>query len=213
LKSDRKIQYQAIELYAVGLTVLLKFILMDRLGMRAFYISGTCLFWLGYVVFRYREDNSILKFWGFKRENLSKSLYALLPFLITIAVFTWLYGISSGVRILNFHIIPVLMLYPAWGIIQQFMLVCIIALNLQNRVFFSSHKIFLILLVSLFFSMVHFPYITLMVFTFFMEIIFLFAYYRWRNLWAIGLMHGWSATFLLFYVLNRDLWQELFAWF
>jgi len=213
LKSDRKIHYQTIELYAVALTVLLKFILMDWLGMRAFYITGTCLFWLGYVVFRYRKDHYILRFWGFTRENLTKSLYVLLPFLGTVAVFTWLYGMYSGVRILNIHVIPVLMLYPAWGIIQQFMLVCIIAQNLQNRVYFSSHKIRVILLVSLFFSMVHYPYITLMIFTLLMEIIFLLVYKRWRNLWAIGLMHGWTATLLLYYVLQRDLWLELFAWF
>ena len=213
MKSDRKIQYQAIELYAVALTVLLKFILMDWLGMRAFYITGTCLFWLGYVVFRYRKDHYILRFWGFTRENLTKSLYVLLPFLGTVAVFTWLYGMYSGVRILNIHVIPVLMLYPAWGIIQQFMLVCIIAQNLQNRVYFSSHKIRVILLVSLFFSMVHYPYIILMVFTLLMEIIFLLVYKRWRNLWAIGLIHGWTATLLLYYVLHRDLWLELFAWF
>jgi uncharacterized protein len=213
LKSDRQIQYQAIELYAVGLTVLLKFILMDWLGMRAFYITGTCLYWLFYVFYRYRKDHSILKFWGFTRENLVRSLYALLPFLGIIAVFTWLYGMYSGIRIMNIHIIPVLILYPAWGIIQQFMLACIIARNLQNMTYFSRHKMQVIILVSLFFSLVHYPYFTLMVFTLLMEILFLFVYNRWRNLWAIGLMHGWAATLLLYYVLHRDLWLELFAWF
>jgi hypothetical protein len=186
---------------------------MDWLGMRAFYITGVCLFWLGYVIFRYRKDHSILKFWGFTRENLAKSLYALSPFLVTIVVFTWLYGMYSGTRILNIHIIPVLLLYPAWGIIQQFMLVCIIARNLQNMAYFSAHKLQVIILVSLFFSMVHYPYVSLMGFTLVMEIFFLFVYNRWRNLWAIGLVHGWAATFLLYYVLHRDLWMELFAWF
>jgi uncharacterized protein len=213
LNSDRQIQFQAIELYAVGLSVLLKFIMMDWLGMRAFYITGTCLFWLGYVFYRYRKDNSILKLWGFKREYLLKSLYALLPFLGIIAVFSLLYGLYSGTRILNIHILPVLLLYPAWGIIQQFMLACIIARNLQFSAYFSRHTIQLIILVSLLFSVIHYPYLKLMGFALLMEIIFLFVYDRWRNLWALGLMHGWAATLVLFYFLHRDLWAELFAWF
>lgn len=213
LNPGKKIHFRAIELSAVGLTVLLKFILMDWLGMRAFYISGTCFFWLGYVIFRYRKDHSILKSWGFTRENLAKSIYALLPFLGIVIVFTWLYGMYLGIGIFNIHIIPVLLLYPAWGIIQQFMLVCIIGRNLQNMKWLSGHKIPVFLLVSLFFSFVHYPYLILMVFTLLMEIIFLFVYDRWQNLWAIGLIHGWSATFLLYFVLHRDLWLELFAWF
>jgi uncharacterized membrane protein (DUF485 family) len=52
-----------------------------------------------------------------------------------------------------------------------------------------------------------------MAFTFAMEVIFLTVYFKWRNLWAIGLAHGWIATFLIYYVLDRDLWTELFAWF
>jgi hypothetical protein len=119
----------------------------------------------------------------------------------------------SGSGIFSIHIIPVLLLYPAWGIIQQFMLVCIIARNLQDITYLSNHKIPVILLVSMFFSLVHYPYIILMAFTLLMEIIFLLVYDRWRNLWAIGLMHGWAATFLLYFVLHRDLWLELFAWF
>jgi len=213
LKPDRQIQYQAVELWAVAVTVLLKFILMDWLGMRAFYIAGTCIFWFAYVIFRYRQDHTILKFWGFKRENFAKSMYILLPLFAATGVITLIYGMYSGIYLLNIHIIPVFLLYPAWGIIQQFMLVCIIAQNIHNTVYFSLRKARVILFVSVLFSLVHYPYPVLMIFTLLMEIIFLVVFYRWRSLWAIGLMHGWIATLLLYYVLQRDLWLELFAWF
>jgi hypothetical protein len=213
LKSDRQIKYQAIELSAVVLTVLFKFILMDWLGMRAFYIAGTCLFWLGYAVFRYRLDHDILRYWGFKKDHFTQSIYSLLPFSGAVLAITLLYAGITGIPILNIHIIPVLLLYPVWGIIQQFMLVCIIAQNIQNTSIFSSRKNSVILIVSLLFSLVHYPFPVLMGFTFLMEIAFLFIFFRWRNLWAIGLIHGWIATLLLFYVLNRDLWAELFQWF
>lgn len=213
LKTDKLTQYQSTELYAVVLTVLLKFILMDWLGMRAFYITGTCLFWSGYVVFRYRRDHNILKTWGFKKENFRNSLFSLLPFLGAILAITVVYAIFYRVPILNSHIIPILLLYPAWGIIQQFMLICIIAQNIRNTAFFSSRKYQVIITVSLLFSLVHYPYLVLMAFTLVMEIVFLLIFFRWENLWAIGLMHGWIATLLLYYILNRDLWMELFTWF
>jgi hypothetical protein len=63
------------------------------------------------------------------------------------------------------------------------------------------------------FAWVHYPSLPLMVFTFFMELVFLVAYFKWRNLWALGLYHGWVASLLLFFVLGRDLWNELWTVF
>ena len=213
MKPSKKGYFRITELIAVAITVALKFILMDWLGMRAFYIGGICIFWLGYVVFRYSSDHSILRCWGFKKENFGKSLRVLFPFLVISIIITIIYGKLNHIRILNYHVIPVLLLYPVWGIIQQFMLVCILVQNLQKTAFFSNRKYRVILLASCLFSLIHYPYPALMIFTFVMEMIFLIAYVKWRNLWAIGIAHGWIATFLLYYALNRDLWTELFAWF
>jgi len=69
------------------------------------------------------------------------------------------------------------------------------------------------LLTSMVFAWVHYPSLPLMVFTFFMELVFLTAYFKWRNLWALGLYHGWVASLLLFFVLGRDLWDELWTVF
>jgi len=201
------------ELAAAILTVLLKFIVMDWLGMRAFYISGVCIFWLGYAAYRYSSDHAILKNWGYRKENFGKSLRVLLPFLGISMGVALLYARLNDIPILNFNIIPILLLYPVFGIIQQFMLVCILARNLQYTSFFSSRRYLMILAVSVLFSLIHYPYPWLMIFTFFMEIVFLSVYLKWRNLWAIGFAHGFIATFLLYYILNRDLWKELFVWF
>jgi hypothetical protein len=213
MKSAGPGKFQIIELVSIGLTVFLKFILMDWLGMRAFYIAGACLFWFGYVVYRYSLDHSTLRLWGLKKENFRKSLRVLLPFLTVSAVITIIYGKLNHILIINLHILPVLLLYPIWGVIQQFMLMCIFARNLQNTIFFSSRKYLVIILVSFVFSLVHYPYVMLMGFTFIMEVVFFMVYLRWRNLWAIGFTHGWIASFLMYYALNRDLWIELFAWF
>jgi hypothetical protein len=201
------------ELSAIALTALSKFIIMDWLGMRAFYIIGTCLFWIWYVYFRYSHDPAIMRYWGFSRLNFRESWYILLPFLVISIVLTALYARNNDIRLFNIQIVPVLVLYPIWGIIQQFIFLGIIALNLQQIRYFSQNRALLIVLVAFVFSLIHYPYLSLIGFTFLMEIIFLIVFLKWRNLWAIGLAHGWVATFLLYYVLGRELWTELFAWF
>jgi len=201
------------ELSAIAITAFTKFVVMDWLGMRAFYITGTCFFWAWYVYYRYTHDQSILKYWGLRRSNFWKSWKILLPFVVISTGLTAAYAINNDIALANWHIIPVIILYPLWGLIQQFIFLGIIALNLQHFRIFSRDRLLLFLAVSLVFSLIHYPYYLLMVFTLIMEIVFLYVYWKWRNLWAIGLAHGWTATFLLYYVLNRDLWKELFNWF
>jgi len=205
--------FRFIELLNVALTVMLKFILMDWLGMRAFYIAGISFFWLGYVIYRYYLDPSVLNYWGYKRKNFGKSMGILLPFIGISLCITLVNSKLNRIPILNPHIIPVIILYPIWGTVQQFMLVCIVGQNLQNTDFFSKRKYRLLIAVSGLFGLIHYPYWSLMIFTFIMELIFLRVYMQWRNIWAIGVSHGLIATFLLYFVLNRDLWIELFAWF
>jgi membrane protease YdiL (CAAX protease family) len=77
----------------------------------------------------------------------------------------------------------------------------------------NKNNLILIISGSILFSLIHFPDPFLMAFTFFMEFIFLMVFNKFRNLWALGLTHGWVATFLLYFVQGRDLWKELFAWF
>jgi len=115
------------EILAVVTTGLCKFIFMDYLNWRLLYISVACLFWIGYIARRYRTDKTILFYWGFRRDNFLETFLYVLP----IGLFTaaTLYGISHyrGINRLNWHILPLLLLYPIWGTIQQFIIVALIA--------------------------------------------------------------------------------------
>lgn len=201
------------ELIALIATGLLKFILLDWLEMRAFFITGIFLFWLGYVLYRYSVDHKILVYWGFKKEYLGRSMLFLFPFLAVGIFVAVVLGTLNKSKVDILHLLPVLALYPLWGIVQQFLMICIVAENLSGFKILSRHKPVVIVIASILFGLIHFPDFSLMIFTFAMETAFLVIYYKWRNLWAVGLAHGWIATFLLYYVHNRDLWTELFVWF
>lgn len=201
------------EIFAVIATAILKFIFIDWLNLRAAYIVLICLFWISYIFFKYKGDPSVLAHWGIRKTNFRKSFLFLLPLAIVCIIGIGIYGYFLHTFVLSWHILPIFTLYPLWGLIQQFIMVGLISGNLKSiqNPRFTDFQI--ILITSLLFSLVHYPIGSLMFFTFVMQWIFTTAFLRWRNIWPLGLFHGWIATFLLFYVLERDLWAELMVGF
>lgn len=210
MKSDKK---KWFEIFAVIITGFLKFVFMDRFNMRAVYIFIICIFWIIYVYLKYKGDHSVLEKWGIQKLYFKQSFLFLLPFAIVCITGIVIYGYISRVHILTWHFLPVFMLYPVWGLIQQFMMTGLISGNLKamKSIRFDNYQI--VLVTSLLFSLAHYPDGFLMIFTFIMQCMFTIVFLRWKNIWPLGLYHGWIATFLLYYVLGRDLWIELFAGF
>ncbi|HCC69798.1 MAG TPA: CPBP family intramembrane metalloprotease [Bacteroidales bacterium] len=214
ISSKRSSRYTTFELAGIIATAALKFIMMDWLNMVAFYIAGICLFWIAYIIYRSVNDRTILEKWGFRKDGFSHTILFLFPFIIFTALSSIIIGeANTSISILNWRVIPVLFLYPLWGLFQQYIMLVLIAGNLTELDHINLKKYQVIIITSLLFSSIHYPSFLLMVFTFFMEIIFLLAWFRWKNLLAMGLAHGLIATLLLFYILERDLWLELFEWF
>ena len=203
-------QRKWFEILAVFITGSMKYIFMDWLELRVFYIVAACTFWFIYILKRIRANNSILQDWGFQRNGFKKTILFALPvaLLIVPGIF-----FSDNNTSLTWNLIPVLILYPAWGLIQQFLMIGIIAGNLGSIASIRLGKIQVTLLVSFLFALAHYPSWLLMAFTFVMEIVFIIAWLRWNNLWALGLLHGWLGGLFLYLILERNLWNELWSIF
>ena len=186
---------------------------MDWLNWRALYIAGICIFWIAFVLIKYKANPTVLEQWGIQKQNLKQSFLFLLPFTLICIAGIGTYGYFFKTFTLNWHIIPIFILYPLWGLIQQFMITGLISGNLtaMNKHRLKNYQITLV--TSFLFCLVHYPGGFLMLFTFIMQWVFITAFLRWKNIWTIGLYHGWIATLLLYYVMGRDLWIELFASF
>lgn len=193
---------------AVIITVLLKFIMADWLNWRSFYITAACLFWFAFIYVSYKKDPLVMKSWGFQRYNFRKSLLSLLPFAMVILIGSIVYGIIFNAFFLNWHILPVLVLYPAWGTIQQFIVAGLVAGNLRSMTEGRLTDMQINLFISLLFSLIHYPGVPLMMYTFVMEFFLIRAYFKYNNLWVLGLYHGWLSSIYIFIVLGRDLWDE-----
>ena len=186
---------------------------MDWLHWNVFYITGIVLFWLAYILYRVKSNKETLIRWGFKKEHFKQSMLYLVPLVFITGMASVLYSSMNESLSFSWYFILSLLLYPLWGLIQQFMMLGIISQNLASATEGNMNRYLIIFLVSALFSMVHYPSFFLMIFTFFLEVVFATVYLKWRNLWAIGIAHGWIGTFILYYVLGRNLWAELFSIF
>lgn len=202
-----------LEILAVLITGLLKFVLMDWLNFRAFYIVAACVFWLIFIYKRYKTYPGILQEWGFRKKNLKLSFLWLLPFAVITIAGVIIYGVFYNAAFLNWHFLPVLIFYPLWGLFQQFMVAALIAGNLKKLPESKLSNAQAILFPSLLFALIHLPSVPLMIYVFVMELLFLIVYFKWNNLWALGLYHGVVSSFYLFFVLGRDLFRELWTVF
>ncbi len=200
---------QRIELSAVIATGLLH-IVFQGLGLKGVFIALASVSWVSYIGWRVRQDPGLWKQWGFRTDNLNASLVwptvAFVLAMMSMATF----AIRSGNELWNGHIIVLLLLYPIWGVLQQFLVQALGVANIQ-RLFPSVSLSWAVLIGACLFSVVHYPEGWLMLATWVMGLVFIPCYLRHRNLWVLGVYHGWLGTFFYLWVLNQDPWVAAFG--
>lgn len=172
------------------------------------FIFGACLFWLAFILIRVCRDRSILREWGFRIDNLREA--SKIPLLLFI-VGVMLLGVVAHFRdTLTFplHTSLLFLIYPIWGVIQQFLVLGIVVNNLEKIKFFEQNKIWLVLIGATLFGSVHVYDLRLVPATFVLELFIVPLYLKHRNLWPMGALHGWLGGLLYLWILNRDLWVE-----
>lgn len=203
---NRKLEIAAVLLTAAG-----KFIFMDWLKWKLLFIIVSTLGWAAYVYLRNKKEPGILAHWGFRRDNFTKVLRMVLPFGLLAMISFFVTGYFLGTINMTWHIIPILLLYSIWGVIQQFLVIGLMAGNLQDLPNQNLSKPTIIILTALLFGLVHYPYYWLMVGTFVLALFYGFIYLKERNVYVMGLFHGWLGGLFFYTVVNRDPFAEVFG--
>ncbi len=190
------------EMAAVVLTGTGHLILTTWLGKQMVFTIAAILFWIGFVGVRVHRDPSVLCRWGFRREGFWQSVRMLLPFGVVAVVAMVGYGLLAGTLIFSWDLIILLVLYPPWGLIQQFLVVGLLAGNLRKDGRLPEWAI--ILVISLLFAAIHLPSIPLVIVAGLMAAVAIPVYFRTGNLYALGLLHGWIGSLAYFFVLGND---------
>jgi len=198
------------ELAAVAITAGGKFLFMDLLQWRLPFILCTLVAWSVYVYARSKSHSTMLKYWGFRNDNFTKVLRILFPFALVAVIACLVTGYVRGTLNLTWHIIPILIVYPIWGTIQQFLCVGLVAGNLQdmNK---PLKKYWIVPITAVLFSVLHYPNLWLMMGTFILAMLYTIVYLRERNLYALGLFHGWLGALFYYTVVGRDPFMEVFG--
>jgi len=111
----------------------------------------------------------------------------------------------------SWHILPILITYPIWGVIQQFLVIALVAGNLQDLESISIKKPITIFITALIFGAIHYPYNWLIAGTFKLALFYGYVYLKERNVWVLGLFHGWLGGLFFYSVVNRDPFLEVFG--
>jgi len=202
---------RVLEIVAVILTAIGKFVFMDYLNWRFAFVSVVVISWLIYIIYRHREATGIIKYWGFRTDNFKAVVRKILPLgALSVIVFVAIGAYQNTINI-TWHIIPILILYPVWGIIQQFLLIAITAGNMQDLKGQNLSKWIIILFSAVLFAAVHYPFVWLIVGTFALALFYGFIYLKERNIYALGLFHGWLGGVFYYTVLDRDPFLEMFG--
>lgn len=201
------------EILAVAITAIGKLIFMDVLDIRLPFVVFIIMAWSIYIYCRNQREKEVLKYWGFRFDNFKTAIKLMLPFAaISILIFI-IIGYFRDTINLTWHILPLLVTYPVWGCIQQFLVIGLIGGNLSDLKSRRLNMFLVIAVTATLFSVVHFPSLWLMGGTFLLALFYGYVYLKIKNIYAMGLFHGWLGALYYYTVVNRDPFQEVFLKF
>jgi membrane protease YdiL (CAAX protease family) len=162
--------------------------------------------WSFYLIWRLGMSPEVRTEWGFRKGGFLASLRTSLALAAAAAIPLAVYGSWQHRMPLPLTFWLVVVLYPLWGLAQQFVLQGLVTKNLRAWI---PSLTFRVLAAATLFSAAHFPDTRLMGLTFIAGLGFTCVFERYRNLWSIGLVHGILGAFAYYVVLGQDPGGEL----
>jgi hypothetical protein len=175
------------------------------------FIGGACLFWAAFVVVRAWRDPGVFRRWGFRADNLRQASVLPAAAFVAGAAGLAVYAALRGTFRFPLHTLPLFGVYTLWGVTQQFLMLGVVARNLERVEGLRRRPALVVVAVALLFGLFHAFNLKLVLATFLLELVLVPLYLRHRNLWPLGLLHGWLGGLFYLWVEGRDLWVERFG--
>ncbi len=175
-------------------------------GLSGAFIPVVVLGWGGYVGARAATEPGYLGTLGLTRENLGPAFRdASVVAAVSLAGMAAV-GAAQGSLRVDASMLPLLVLYPAWGVTQQTLVQGMLTRHLDAA---GLPALAVVPLASVAFGSVHVPNWPLVGATTALGGAFSALYLRERNVWPLGLYHGVLGAAFYVWVLDRDPWREL----
>ena len=198
---------RTLEILAILAVVIGRLYFMVELGWRLPFILVVGLGWIGYVWYRTRAEPRLVNYWGLTTDNFRASFLLLLPVALVCVLLFFAYGFYFGTQVVDWSLLLILLLYPLWGAVQQFLALGIFARNLEDG--WQRPEWQVVLLTGGLFGLNHYPFPLLMAATFLLGLAYSWLYLRGFNLLALGIYHGWLGGVFFYTVLGRNSFAEI----
>lgn len=176
------------------------FLCESLLHEKTAFVIVTAAAWLAYVAWRQRDDRGVFRDWGLRRDNLAAAGGAAAAVTLPLVVGATVYAFAVGYFPPRPGFWLILLVYPVWGVAQQFLLNAMLARNLA-----AVLPVWAVAVLSgALFAAAHAPDLPVVALTFPAGVLWVLMYRRWPNLWALGIAHGVLGTVVFYGVLGRD---------
>jgi hypothetical protein len=197
-------------LAGVFVTVALHLILQSQKPNPAF-IAGACLFWAAFALVQGARDPGAFRRWGFRSDNLLRACALPAVLLAAGALGLGAYAWWQGRLGLPLGAVPLFFLYPIWGLAQQFLALGVAVQSLERLPGWRGRPWLLAASGAALFGAVHAPDLGVVAATFVLELVLVPVFLRYRNLWPLGVVHGWLGVLFYIWGQGRDLFAEGFG--
>jgi membrane protease YdiL (CAAX protease family) len=198
----------ALEVGAVAATGV-GHIAFSKLDQSRLFIPLAGLGWGNYFYHQYRTEPGFLSRLGLRSGNLRPAFRD--ASLVALGSAAAMAGYAASQDQLRLHrdMIWLLLLYPSWGLLQQTLTQGMGADNLRELPGAFGSPLAVTLTTAALFGAVHVPNWELAGATTALGLVFTPLYLKYRNLWPLGLYHGWLGALFYFWVLNDNPWRDI----
>ena len=175
-----------------------------KLAFNVWFILPLLVFLVLYAFLESKYGDRKFADFGVRTDNLKSAtkwnFIVLGPILLGLSI----YALTNGVHH-PLHFIYAVLLYPLWGLTQQFVFQGIF-LNACRKMGLGY---FSILLATFVYTIVHYPSMFMIKFTAIGGLLFSTLFYFRPNIIPIGIFHGVFGAFLYYVLRNKDPFEKL----
>lgn len=195
------------ELGAVVLTGAVFLVFENILDAKLPFIAAAAVGWLAYLATRWREPGQV-RAWGFRTDTLRSALRINSVLVLVAAAGILGLGLALGRGFPSAGFYCLILVYPVWGLVQQFLLCPLLCGNLVRA---TGRPALAVAVSAALFGIAHAPDWPLVGLTAVAGVAWTWIWLRAPNLWVQGIAHGLLGALAYYEVLGRDPWAELFG--